>query len=86
MMLRVPWINDNRGKVQVNRGFRIQMNGALGPSGGTSSHTSVNLGILKFLAFEQVFQELTDRSNGWWQRWFGSERQERQRSDRTKAL
>ena len=56
MMFRVPWIDD-RGKVQVNRGFRIQMNGALGPyKGGLRLHPSVNLGILKFLAFEQVFK------------------------------
>ncbi len=56
MMFRVPWYDD-RGKVQVNRGFRIQMNSALGPyKGGLRFHPSVNLGILKFLAFEQVFK------------------------------
>ena len=56
IMFRVPWIDD-RGEVQVNRGFRIQMNSAIGPyKGGLRFHASVNLGILKFLAFEQVFK------------------------------
>jgi glutamate dehydrogenase (NADP+) len=56
LMFRVPWIDD-RGEVQVNRGFRIQMNTAIGPyKGGLRFHPSVNLGILKFLAFEQVFK------------------------------
>jgi glutamate dehydrogenase (NADP+) len=56
LMFRVPWIDD-RGEVQVNRGFRIQMNSAIGPyKGGLRFHASVNLGILKFLAFEQVFK------------------------------
>jgi glutamate dehydrogenase (NADP+) len=56
IMFRVPWFDDN-GKVQVNRGFRIEMNSALGPyKGGLRFHPSVNLGILKFLAFEQVFK------------------------------
>ena len=55
-MFRVPWIDD-QGNVQVNRGFRIQMNSAIGPyKGGLRFHPSVNLGILKFLAFEQVFK------------------------------
>ena len=55
-MFRVPWLNDN-GEVQVNRGFRIEMNSAIGPyKGGLRFHPSVNLGILKFLAFEQVFK------------------------------
>ncbi|MBI2921381.1 MAG: NADP-specific glutamate dehydrogenase [Planctomycetes bacterium] len=55
-MFRVPWVDD-RGGVQVNRGFRIQMNSAIGPyKGGLRFHPSVNLGILKFLAFEQVFK------------------------------
>jgi len=55
-MFRVPWIDD-QGKYQVNRGFRIQMNSAIGPyKGGLRFHTSVNLSILKFLAFEQVFK------------------------------
>ncbi len=55
-MFRVPWIDD-RGEVQINRGFRIQMNSAIGPyKGGLRFHPSVNLGILKFLAFEQVFK------------------------------
>src|SRR3954449_398101 len=56
IMFRVPWIDD-RGDVRVNRGFRIEMNSALGPyKGGLRFHPSVNLGILKFLAFEQVFK------------------------------
>ena len=56
VMFRVPWIDDN-GDVQINRGYRIEMNSALGPyKGGLRFHPSVNLGILKFLAFEQVFK------------------------------
>ncbi len=56
IMFRVPWVDDN-GDVQVNRGFRIEMNSAIGPyKGGLRLHPSVNLGILKFLAFEQVFK------------------------------
>ncbi len=56
MMFRVPWLDD-QGDVQVNRGFRIEMNSAIGPyKGGIRFHPSVNLGILKFLAFEQVFK------------------------------
>jgi len=56
LMFRVPWIDD-QGEVQVNRGFRIEMNSAIGPyKGGLRFHPSVNLGILKFLAFEQVFK------------------------------
>ena len=53
---RVPWIDD-KGQIQVNRGFRIEMNSAIGPyKGGLRFHPSVNVGILKFLAFEQVFK------------------------------
>ncbi|MFT5051988.1 MAG: glutamate dehydrogenase (NADP+) [Chlamydiales bacterium] len=56
IMFRVPWLSDN-GDVQVNRGFRIEMNSAIGPyKGGLRFHPSVNLGILKFLAFEQTFK------------------------------
>lgn len=56
IMFRVPWMND-AGEIQVNRGFRIEMNSAIGPyKGGLRLHPSVNLGILKFLAFEQVFK------------------------------
>ena len=56
IMFRVPW-QDDQGRVQVNRGFRIEMNSALGPyKGGLRFHPSVNLGILKFLAFEQVLK------------------------------
>jgi glutamate dehydrogenase (NADP+) len=56
LMFRVPWIDD-KGQIQVNRGFRIEMSSAIGPyKGGIRFHPSVNLGILKFLAFEQVFK------------------------------
>jgi len=56
MMFRVPWLDD-KGEVQVNRGFRIQFNSAIGPyKGGLRLHPTVCLGILKFLAFEQVFK------------------------------
>ena len=56
IMFRIPW-TDDQGNVQVNRGFRIEMNSAIGPyKGGLRFHPSVNLGILKFLAFEQVFK------------------------------
>lgn len=56
IIFRVPW-TDDQGQVQVNRGFRIEMNSALGPyKGGLRFHPNVNLGILKFLAFEQVFK------------------------------
>lgn len=56
IIFRVPWMDD-QGEVQVNRGFRIEMNSAIGPyKGGLRFHPSVNLSILKFLAFEQVFK------------------------------
>ena len=56
LMFRVPWVDD-KGEIQVNRGFRIEMNSAIGPyKGGLRFHPTVNLGILKFLAFEQVFK------------------------------
>lgn len=56
LMFRVPWVDDS-GEIQVNRGFRIEMNSAIGPyKGGLRFHPSVNLSILKFLAFEQVFK------------------------------
>ncbi len=56
IMFRVPWVND-KGEIQINRGFRIQMNSAIGPyKGGVRFHPSVNLSILKFLAFEQTFK------------------------------
>jgi glutamate dehydrogenase (NADP+) len=65
VMFRVPW-QDDRGEVQINRGFRIEMSSAIGPyKGGLRFHPSVNLGILKFLAFEQVFKNsLTTLSMG----------------------
>ena len=56
VMFRVPWVDDN-GKVQVNRGYRVQFNSAIGPyKGGLRFHPSVNLSILKFLGFEQIFK------------------------------
>jgi glutamate dehydrogenase (NADP+) len=56
LMFRVSWLDDN-GQVQVNRGYRVQMNSAIGPyKGGMRFHPSVNLGVLKFLAFEQTFK------------------------------
>ncbi len=56
IIFRVPWVDDS-GKVQVNRGFRVQFNNAIGPyKGGIRFHPSVNLGIIKFLGFEQVFK------------------------------
>ena len=56
IMFRVPWVDDN-GDVQINRGYRVQMNSAIGPyKGGIRFHPSVNLSIMKFLAFEQTFK------------------------------
>ena len=56
IIFRVPWVDD-KGQVQINRGFRVQFNSALGPyKGGIRFHPSVNLGIIKFLGFEQIFK------------------------------
>jgi len=56
IIFRVPWVDDN-GDVQINRGFRVQFNSALGPyKGGLRFHPSVNIGIIKFLGFEQIFK------------------------------
>ncbi len=56
VMFRVPW-EDDKGEIHVNRGFRVQFNGAIGPyKGGLRFHPSVNLGIIKFLGFEQIFK------------------------------
>lgn len=65
ILFRVPWVDD-RGEVQINRGYRIQMNSAIGPyKGGLRFHPTVNIGVLKFLAFEQVFKNsLTTLSMG----------------------
>ena len=65
IMFRVPWIDD-QGEVQVNRGYRVEMNSAIGPyKGGLRFHPSVNLSVIKFLAFEQVFKNsLTTLSLG----------------------
>lgn len=65
VIFRVPWVDD-KGEIQVNRGFRIQMNSAIGPyKGGIRFHPTVNLSVLKFLAFEQVFKNslTTDRKS-----------------------
>ncbi len=84
IMFRVPWFDD-QGNIQVNRGFRIEMNSAIGPyKGGLRFHPSVNLGILKFLAFEQVFKNsLTTLPMGGGKGGsdFDPKGQERQRSD-----
>ena len=56
ILFRVPWVDD-KGQVQVNNGYRVQFNGAIGPyKGGLRFHPSVNLGVIKFLGFEQVFK------------------------------
>ena len=56
LKFRVPWVDDN-GQVQVNTGYRVQFNSAIGPyKGGLRFHPSVNLGIIKFLGFEQIFK------------------------------
>ena len=56
ILFRVPWVDD-QGKVQVNKGYRVQFNNAIGPyKGGTRFHPSVNLGVIKFLGFEQIFK------------------------------
>src|SRR4030065_2153628 len=56
IMFRVPWVDD-QGEVQVNKGYRVEMNSAIGPyKGGLRFHPTVYLGMLKFLAFEQVFK------------------------------
>ena len=56
IMFRVPWMDD-RGEIHINKGYRVQMNSAIGPyKGGIRFHSSVNLSIMKFLAFEQTFK------------------------------
>ena len=56
VLFRVPWVDD-KGQVQVNKGFRVQFNSAIGPyKGGIRLHPSVNIGIIKFLGFEQIFK------------------------------
>jgi glutamate dehydrogenase (NADP+) len=71
IMFRVPWIDDE-GNVQVNKGYRIEFNSAIGPyKGGLRFHPSVTLSILKFLGFEQIFQKQSyNTSYGRWKRWF----------------
>src|SRR6056297_594652 len=65
IIFRVPWMDDNN-EIQINRGFRIQFNSAIGPyKGGLRFHPSVNLSIIKFLGFEQIFKNsLTGLSMG----------------------
>jgi len=67
ILFRVPWMDD-QGEFHINRGYRIEMNSAIGPyKGGLRLHPSVNIGILKFLAFEQVFKNsLTTLPMGIW--------------------
>ena len=66
IMFRVPWVDDN-GQVQVNRGFRVQFNNAIGPyKGGLRLHPSVNIGIIKFLGLEQILEFSYNTSNRWW--------------------
>lgn len=69
---KVPWVDDN-GEIQVNLGYRVQFNNAIGPyKGGIRFHASVNLSILKFLRIRTNIQKCTDHSTyGWWKRWFG---------------
>ena len=56
ILFRVPWVDD-KGQVQVNNGYRVQFNSAIGPyKGGLRFHPSVNLGVIKFLGFEQIFK------------------------------
>ena len=63
VIFRVPWMDD-QGEFHINRGFRIQMNSAIGPyKGGLRFHPSVTIGILKFLAFEQVFKPMMRREH-----------------------
>ncbi len=68
LMFKVPW-EDDEGKIHVNRGYRIQFNNVIGPyKGGLRFHPSVNLSILKFLGFEQIFKNsLTILTDGWCQ-------------------
>ena len=58
IMFRVPWVDDN-GKIQINRGYRVQFSSLIGPyKGGLRFHPSVNLSVMKFLGFEQIFKML----------------------------
>ena len=66
IIFRVPW-TDDKGEIHVNRGYRVEFNSAIGPyKGGIRFHPSVNLSILKFLAFEQTFKNSLTIANGWW--------------------
>lgn len=66
ILFRVPWLDDN-GETQINKGYRVEMNSAIGPyKGGLRFHPTVNLGILKFLAFEQVFKNSLTTLPRWW--------------------
>lgn len=70
IIFRVPWVDDN-GKTQVNRGYRVEFNSAIGPyKGGLRFHPSVNISIIKFLGFEQVLKKLINHTSyGRWKRW-----------------
>jgi glutamate dehydrogenase (NADP+) len=85
IMFRVPWVDD-RGEVHVNRGFRVEFNSAIGPyKGGLRFHPSVNLGIIKFLGFEQIFKNaLTTLPMGGGKG--GSDFDPKGKSDRSDAL
>jgi len=66
IIFRVPWVDD-KGEIQVNRGYRVEFNSAIGPyKGGLRFHPTVNLSVLKFLGFEQTFKNSLTTSNGWW--------------------
>ena len=71
VMFRVPWVDDS-GKVQVNRGYRVEFNSAIGPyKGGLRFNPTVTLGMLKFLGLEQILKKQPyHASHGWRQRWF----------------
>ncbi len=81
---RVPWIDD-QGQVHVNTGYRVQFNSAIGPyKGGLRLHPSVNLGIIKFLGFEQIFQKFADWAA--YRRWQGGARILTRRENPTEKL
>jgi glutamate dehydrogenase (NADP+) len=70
IMFRIPW-QDDKNRVRVNTGYRVQYSSAIGPyKGGMRFHPSVNLSILKFLGFEQTFKKRVNRATyRWWQGW-----------------
>jgi len=66
ILFRIPWLDD-KGVIRVNKGYRVEFNSAIGPyKGGLRFHPSVNLGVLKFLGFEQIFKKFIDlAAHGW---------------------